>query len=213
MAVHFIRTVPWKAPLLLIWLLWGRARLKSRLAEYWAPNPATLPINEDVLEYLRKEHRGGRQLVLATASPERVARSIADQLSIFSLVLATSETVNLKGSRKAAAILSMAEKLQYAGNSSSDFGIWRQSAGAVLAGCAPVFCRTPEERRHSDSGHLPTFSKKTLADSWGASMGEERANFSAHCDITPVLRTRPPRDRTYGLCSVLSNGICRLHCE
>jgi 4-hydroxybenzoate polyprenyltransferase len=120
-------------------LLWGRARLKSRLAEYWAPNPATLPINKDVLEYLRKEHRGGRQLILATASPERVARSIADQLGIFSVVLASSETVNLKGSRKAAAILSMAEKFQYAGNSSSDFAIWRQSAGAVLAGAPRYF--------------------------------------------------------------------------
>jgi 4-hydroxybenzoate polyprenyltransferase len=140
MAVHFVRTAPWKAPLLLVWLLWGRAHLKSRLAEYWAPNLATLPINEEVLDYLRKEHRGGRPLVLATACPERVARSIADQLGIFSGVLATSETVNLKGSRKAAAIRSMAgEKFLYAGNSSADFAIWRESAGAVLAGAPRHF--------------------------------------------------------------------------
>jgi 4-hydroxybenzoate polyprenyltransferase len=140
MAAHFVRVAPWKAPLLMIWLLRGRAYLKSRLGEYWAPNPATLPINKDVLEYLREEHRGGRTLVLATAAPERVARSIADQLGIFSGVLASSESVNLKGSRKAAAIRSMAgEKFLYAGNSSADFAIWRESSGAVLAGAPRHF--------------------------------------------------------------------------
>ncbi|MBZ5593278.1 MAG: UbiA family prenyltransferase [Acidobacteriia bacterium] len=140
MAVHFVRTLPWKAPLLLFWLIRGRAYLKSRLAEYWTPNPATLPINEDLLGFLRNERLNGRTLILATASPERVAKDIADYFGIFSGVLATSETVNLKGQRKAAAIQSMAgERFLYAGNSTTDFAIWRQSAGAVLAGAPRNF--------------------------------------------------------------------------
>jgi 4-hydroxybenzoate polyprenyltransferase len=140
MAVDFIKNAPWKAPLLLFWLMKGRAHLKSRLAESWTPNPATLPFNQDVLDYLRAEHSSGRPLILATASPERAARRIADHLGIFSSVLATSETVNLKGKRKAAAIRSRAgERFLYAGNSSADFPIWRQSAGAVLAGAPRHF--------------------------------------------------------------------------
>ncbi|HVP47276.1 MAG TPA: UbiA family prenyltransferase [Bryobacteraceae bacterium] len=140
MAVHFVRTHLWKAPLLLFWLMRGRAYLKSRLAECWTPDPANLPVNEDLLGYLANERRSGRNLILATASPERVARSIADYLGIFSSVLATSETVNLKGSRKAAAIRSLAgEKFLYAGNSSTDFAIWHESAGAVLAGAPRHF--------------------------------------------------------------------------
>jgi len=135
MAVDFLKNAPWKAPLLLFWLMRGRAYLKSRLAEFWTPNPASLPFNQELLEYLRAEHSSGRPLILATASPERVARRIADYLGIFSSVLATSETVNLKGKRKAEAIRSLAgEKFLYAGNSSADFAIWDQSAGAVLAG-------------------------------------------------------------------------------
>jgi 4-hydroxybenzoate polyprenyltransferase len=48
--------------------------------------------------------------------------------------------VNLKGNRKAAAIRSLAgERFLYAGNSSADFPIWRQSAGAVLAGAPRRF--------------------------------------------------------------------------
>ena len=142
MAVQFLRTQPWKAPLLLFWLMRGRAYLKSRLAEYWAPDPATLPFNKDLLEFLTNERRSGRTLILATASPERVARKVADHLGIFSSVLATSETVNLKGRRKADAIRSIAgEGFLYAGNSSTDFAIWRQSAGAILAGAPRHFAR------------------------------------------------------------------------
>jgi 4-hydroxybenzoate polyprenyltransferase len=140
MAVDFLKTGPWKAPLLLFWLMRGRAYLKSRLAESWTANPATLRVNQDVLDYLRAEHSSGRVLIRATASPERVARRIADHLGIFNSVLATSETVNLKGNRKAAAIRSLAgKKFLYAGNSSADFPIWRQSAGAVLAGAPQHF--------------------------------------------------------------------------
>ena len=162
MAVHFVRTHPWKAPLLLFWLMRGRAYLKNRLGEYWTPDPATLPINKDLLGFLENERGNGRALVLATASPERVARSLADHLGIFNGVLATSESVNLKGSRKAAAIRSLAgDKFLYAGNSAADFAIWRQSAGAVLAGAprrfagrlkrdsVPVVAEFPRPRRRA----------------------------------------------------------------
>jgi 4-hydroxybenzoate polyprenyltransferase len=140
MAVHFIRDTPWKAPLLLIWLMRGRAYLKSRLAQLWTPDPATLPFNENLIQFLKAEAQGGRPLVLATGAAERVARIIAGHLGIFSNVLATSNEVNLTASRKAEAIQSTAgDRFLYAGNSSADLAVWRRSAGAILAG-APGYC-------------------------------------------------------------------------
>jgi len=117
-----------------IWLLKGKAHLKQMLAERVEMSAALLPYQEDLLTYLRAEHAAGRKLLLATASNERFAKSIASHLGIFADVLGSTAAENLKGARK---LKHIQQKLgdapfAYAGDSVADLPIWKAAAAAVL---------------------------------------------------------------------------------
>src|SRR6266404_5088774 len=60
------------------WLMGGRARLKYEIGRRVELDPASLPYNQPLLEYLRAERANGRQLILATASDSRLAQRVAD---------------------------------------------------------------------------------------------------------------------------------------
>ena len=66
-----------------LWLLRGRACLKDQIARRVQIDVASLPYNRDVIDYLRKERQGGRELILATASHVDFARQIAAHLGLF----------------------------------------------------------------------------------------------------------------------------------
>ena len=87
-----------------VWLLHGRARLKQEIAGRITLDVAALPYDEELLKFLREEHGRGRELVLATAADQALARSIADYLGIFSDVLASDGRRNLKSAVKLKAL-------------------------------------------------------------------------------------------------------------
>ena len=133
-AARFVCRHPWKSFLLLVWALRGPAQLKARLAEYFEQDAATLPWNRPVLEWLQAQSReSGRALVLATAANEQIANRLARHLGIFSHVLASSSTSNLKGEHKLAAIEAHARgPFVYVGNDSADLPIWKRASAAVV---------------------------------------------------------------------------------
>jgi 4-hydroxybenzoate polyprenyltransferase len=118
----------------LLFLLRGRAAFKQSIAARAPMDPALLPYNETLLTWLREQKAAGRYLVLATASDQRVARSIADHIGIFDEVIASDGSHNLKGEAKARALVARfgAKGFCYAGNANSDLPIWRQAASAVV---------------------------------------------------------------------------------
>jgi len=79
----------------------GRSHIKRILAEECTFNPATLPVNDEVIEYLKDEKSKGRKIVLATASDELIANKVADHFDLFDDVLASGPGKNLKGGAKA----------------------------------------------------------------------------------------------------------------
>src|SRR3990172_7670671 len=83
----------------------GRARFKERIAEEIAVEPGALPYREELLAHLRELQDEGAHLVLATASHERYARAVADHLGLFADVIASDGQTNLRGPRKAAALV------------------------------------------------------------------------------------------------------------
>ncbi len=115
-------------------LLRDRSLLKREVAIRAKLDVSLLPYNEDLLDFLREERANGRHLVLATASSELIARDVAAHLKIFDTVLASDESTNLKGSRKAEALVARFGhgKFDYAGNSSADLKIWQAGAGAIV---------------------------------------------------------------------------------
>lgn len=116
------------------WLAAGKARLKRELAERWSFNPALLPYNQPMLDWLRQERAAGRRLVLCTATDRLIAQRIADHLGLFEEVIATQGGTNLRGAAKAAALVQRfgAGGFVYAGNDAWDEPVWDVAAAAVV---------------------------------------------------------------------------------
>jgi 4-hydroxybenzoate polyprenyltransferase len=148
--VCFFCQHPARFPLVFVWLLKGSAHLKRRLAENTVLDVALLPFNETFVAWLRGRHAAGRRLILATAADEILATRVAAYLGIFDEVLSSDGINNLKG-RKKAALLSakIAGAFDYAGNSTSDWEIWRLCRRIIAV-------ETPRwlTRRLTESGRL-----------------------------------------------------------
>ncbi len=118
---------------LLGWLLRGRAYAKARIFERFTFDPATLPYDQRILQWLKDERARGRRVVLATASDRRAAEAVAGHLGLFDAVFASDGAVNLKSARKGARLAeAFPDGFVYAGNDDADLKVWRRAAGAVV---------------------------------------------------------------------------------
>jgi 4-hydroxybenzoate polyprenyltransferase/phosphoserine phosphatase len=133
--VKAIKASPLNLLRLPFWLLKGRSGLKEEVAQHGGVDAATLPYRADLLDYLQIEKAKGRRVVLATAAHHSIADGVASHLGVFDQVLASSETNNLKGSAKLAAIQQqVGPDFVYAGDSSADIPIWESAKAAILVG-------------------------------------------------------------------------------
>jgi len=128
------------------WLARGRARLKAELARRWKFDPALLPYDLFLLDYLRQQKARGRILVLATSADDKIARAIADYLSLFDAVIASDGTTNLGGGAKAAALVRRfgRQGFVYAGNGKTDLAVWRAAAAAIVVNAPRRLYRAAE---------------------------------------------------------------------
>ena len=135
-ALALIRQKPWAILLFLVWLSRGRAVLKAEIAKRVTPHAESLPYRRDLVEYLRREHNKGRTIVLATAAHRAIADSVAAWLGIFDVVLASTDTVNLKGTSKRDALVRLygSRGFDYIGDSKSDKPVWAASRAGHVAG-------------------------------------------------------------------------------
>ena len=116
------------------WVLRGRSILKTELASRAVVNFATLPYNEPLLKYLRREKEAGRMLVLATASDFRLADGVASHVGLFDEVIGSDSNVNLKGHAKRERLQNaFPEGYDYIGNSSQDFPLWECAKRRMVA--------------------------------------------------------------------------------
>jgi 4-hydroxybenzoate polyprenyltransferase/phosphoserine phosphatase len=124
-------------PLLLLrvplWLSSGRQILKSKLTQHAPPPLLAPPINQRLLTFLLEEKSKGRSIILATASHRSALEPIL-QAFPFDDVLASDDTINLKGSAKAKALVERyGEKgFDYAGDSTADEAIWQVARKAII---------------------------------------------------------------------------------
>jgi 4-hydroxybenzoate polyprenyltransferase len=132
-ALRLVKQKPWLSLLIPFWMLSGRAYLKRRIAQLIRIDVSLLPLNEELLAWLREEKMRGRHLTLATASDYDQARSVVEPLGLFDAIMGSDGQRNLKGRQKLRSIVKeCGEKFDYAGNSSSDLEIWRGCRHAVL---------------------------------------------------------------------------------
>lgn len=129
------------------WLRAGKAVLKHELARRWAFDPATLPYNASLLEYLTAQRAGGRRIILCTATHRIIADRIADHLGLFDEVIATEGDDNLRGPAKAAALARRFGPggFVYAGNDATDEVVWDAAAAAIVVNATPALRRRAEQ--------------------------------------------------------------------
>ena len=129
-----LKSNPLYVLLLPLWLVRGKAYLKHQIAERVEVDAELLPYHSTFLEYLRMEAGRGRELILATATNERLASQVAEHLGIFQKVLASTAQTNLSGKQKLEAIMKVCgeSKFDYAGNAPADLWIWSHANAAIL---------------------------------------------------------------------------------
>lgn len=117
-----------------IWLLKGRARLKSEISRRVILDAGQLPYNTSFITWLKEQKDNGREIWLCTASNYRLAHTVAGHLDLFDGVLASDDKTNLSGQKKAEALVSKfgMNNFDYCGNSKADLKVWKSSRGAIV---------------------------------------------------------------------------------
>jgi len=118
---------------MIFWLLQGRAVLKRRVSERVHLDVALLPANEALLAYAEAEKAKGREIVLATAADELMARRVAQRFPVIDRVLASDGRNNLKGEAKATMLRELfPQGFHYAGDSHADLHVWRAADHIII---------------------------------------------------------------------------------
>lgn len=132
--LQFLHKHPFQALAPLSWLSRGRAAVKSELAQRVEIDVSLLPYEPTVLALIEQARADGRETVLATASHEKYARLVAAHLQCFDRVMATTESDNLKGPRKAQALVAIfgKEQFDYVGDSAADIPVWSVAHTAYM---------------------------------------------------------------------------------
>lgn len=161
--LHILRRRPLHALALLSSLGQGKAIFKRRVTDAADLNCALLPVNEDLVAYLREQKAAGRELALYSAADASLVAEIAAGQNLFDHVEGSDGVVNLVGPAKLAAIRARyGADFVYAGNSTVDLSIWRAARAAIVVSnntrlAARVAAATPIEARFADvrNGGLP----------------------------------------------------------
>jgi 4-hydroxybenzoate polyprenyltransferase/phosphoserine phosphatase len=137
--VRLLKRNPLYGLLVPFWFMRGRAHLKAMIASRTDVDPANLPYNQLLLEFLRAEKKQGRPILLVTASDERLARSVAEHLHLFNEVLASDGKTNLRGKSKVSKLAARFGQggFDYAGNSSVDIPVWQKAREALVVNAGP----------------------------------------------------------------------------
>lgn len=132
-AWEHIKLAPWRSIRLFFLLLTGRHRLKSYLARKVRLDPANLPYETRLLDYLKTERARGRSIILITASHRRYASQIARHVGLADAAYGSSNRINLKGRTKLAKIreLSLGRPFVYAGDARADRPIWKEAQRGI----------------------------------------------------------------------------------
>ena len=121
-----------ESPVQAIKSLWslkkGKAAFKEAVVSGIDFDPASLPYNQSVLDYL-KTKSADRELILVTGASSVIAKRVAEHLQIFSRVMASSGDTNLTGNTKSNRLVEEFGEgnFDYIGNDEADLDVWPQA--------------------------------------------------------------------------------------
>ena len=179
------------------WLSRGKAFLKHKIAELADFNPATLPYNPQILDFIEAERAKGRKILLVTASDHRIAQCIAAHLGLFDEVIASDGTRNLKGDEKARILVERFGQFgyDYVGNDRSDLAVWQHASQAVVVNAPKSVARAAESLSQSAkvlstrTAHLPEFLRALRCHQWSKNILIFVPAIAAHTGHHPAVAT------------------------
>lgn len=132
--LRLLRDAPLQLLRLPFLLARGKAMLKRHVAQRSSFDPATLPYNQALLEWLQSQRAAGRTLVLCTATDAAIAQAIADHLGLFDEIIASDGHTNVAGEHKAQVLRERfgPKGFDYAGNAAPDLPVWAQARKAIV---------------------------------------------------------------------------------
>ena len=141
--VALFKRDPFKALVVALSVVKGRAYFKRKVAEHVALEPADLAYRRELLDELATLNRQGVPLLLATASHETYARAVSTHLGIFQDVVASDGRRNVSGREKAAALVERFGEggFDYIGNDWADVPVWRVAATPTVVAGSPGLVR------------------------------------------------------------------------
>lgn len=133
-ALILIKLKPWFIFILPFWILKGKLYFKNQIHKIAVPVYESLPFNDNVLEFLTKEHSKGRKIILATASQSDIAVNVAESLGIFDDIIGSENGINLRAEHKRDRLIKLfGEKgFDYMGDSKADIPVFEKSRFAYL---------------------------------------------------------------------------------
>jgi 4-hydroxybenzoate polyprenyltransferase/phosphoserine phosphatase len=133
-AIRLLRDKPYLVLAIPIWLSRGKALLKQKLTGHVDTDIASLPFNQQLIDWLQSQKDLGRKLVLCTASDKSIAEAIANHLKLFDEVIASEGITNLAGKNKTNVLVEKYGEngFDYVGNSSVDLLVWEKSKQGVV---------------------------------------------------------------------------------
>jgi 4-hydroxybenzoate polyprenyltransferase/phosphoserine phosphatase len=122
-----------------IWLLQSRSAFKRRVADQLLLDPALLPYDPAVLDFIAEAKAQGRSVDLVSAADHRQVEAIAEHLGLFDLAIGTGSpgtTGNLRGKAKADFLVDRygAQGFDYIGDSINDLPVWAVARRAIAVG-------------------------------------------------------------------------------
>lgn len=142
-AVNLLRRKPLKVLLLPFWLMRGKARMKSNLADEISVDVEHLPLNREFLDWLREQKSLSRPLVLCTGSHEAIAREVSRHLGIFEDAMGSDAEFNRSGPGKRSLLEGLFghRGYDYAGNAPEDVEVWRGARRAIVVNASAATLR------------------------------------------------------------------------
>ncbi|MFM7593219.1 MAG: UbiA family prenyltransferase [Isosphaeraceae bacterium] len=122
--------------LVMAYLRSGRSGFKSAAIDQMVVDPADLSYHSGIMDLIRQERAGGRQILLVTGANQRLADCISNHVGLFDGVIGSLPGSNNTGEDKAKELIErFGERgFDYAGNSRTDLKVWAHSHAAVVVG-------------------------------------------------------------------------------
>ncbi|TWB43498.1 UbiA family prenyltransferase [Nitrospirillum pindoramense] len=140
----------WRLPLR------SKAWLKDYLSNKTDLDVSTVPLNQQVIDFLLAEKAKGRRIYLASASNHRLVKALAEHLGFVDGVFGSNENLNLSGPNKAELLCrEFGDKgFDYIGNDWVDMPVWRRCRTAIVTNAPARLVRRLMAERH-DAVELP----------------------------------------------------------